>query len=201
MFTGLVQHVGRIVHIEPTETGRSIEIDPAGWAHRAEPGESIAVNGACLTLVAAAPTWRFDVVVQTLGLTTLGSLRAGDRVNLEHAAAPATLLGGHLVQGHVDGVGAAMRVASTQPGEWRVRIVPPAHLMKYIVPQGSIAIDGVSLTIAAADDASFDIALIPETLERTTLSGIGEEECAVNIECDYLARMIAIQVERALSRR
>jgi len=201
MFTGLVQHVGRVVNVEPTEAGRSIEIDPSGWTHRAEPGASIAVNGCCLTLVAAAPAWRFDVVFQTLGLTTLGSLRAGDRVNLEHAATPATLLGGHLVQGHVDGVGAAMRVASSQPGQWRVRVVPPPRLMKYIVPQGSVAIDGVSLTIASADDASFDLALIPETLERTTLSGIGEEECAVNIECDYFARMIAIQVERALSRR
>ena len=191
MFTGLIEQLGRVARLEPVPAGLRLAVDPAGWNHRPAPGESIALNGCCLTVAAppegAARLLLFDAVPETLGKTTLGRLREGSRVNLEHAATPATLLGGHIVQGHVDGVGVFEKFE--RGAEVRVRVRPPADLMPFITPKGSVAIDGISLTIAAVSPADgwFEVALIPTTLAKTTL-GEARQEDACNIECDALVK-------------
>ena len=209
MFTGIVQHVGRITAAQPTAAGLRLTLDPCGWSHRPARGDSIAVSGTCLTVVQVdAGAWSFDVIPQTLARTTLGSmgsasgdaaLQPGRSVNLEHAVLASTPMGGHIVQGHVDGVGRVAAISTT--GEWRVRIEPPADAASSIVAQGSITVDGVSLTVAgaAADGSWFEVALIPETLARTTLASLAVGD-AVNIEVDHLAKLIAREVERRLAR-
>lgn len=209
MFTGIVQHVGRITAVQPTPAGVRLTLDPCGWSHRPARGDSIAVSGTCLTVVQVeAGAWSFDVIPQTLARTTLGSmgsasgdaaLQPGRSVNLEHAVLASTPMGGHIVQGHVDGVGRVTAITTT--GEWRVRIEPPADAASSIVAQGSITVDGVSLTVAgaAADGSWFEVALIPETLARTTLASLAVGD-AVNIEVDHLAKLIAREVERRLAR-
>jgi riboflavin synthase len=168
-----------------------LTVDPGSWAHRAEIGDSISVGGCCLTVaeVKAGGAWDFDAVPETLSKTALGSLRAGSRVNLEHAATPTTLLGGHIVQGHVDGV--AEVVAVEQGPEYRVRMRPPASMMEFIAPKGSVCLDGVSLTVAALDAGAgwFEVALIPVTLQKTTLGGLkAGDRC--NFEADSMAKTI-----------
>ena len=200
MFTGIVQHVGRITAAEPSAAGVRLVLDPCGWSHEPARGDSISVSGTCLTVVQAQPgAWSFDVIPQTLERTVLGSLASLPRsVNLEHAVLASTPMGGHIVQGHVDGLG---RVVSIQTsGQWRVRLEPPEAVARFIVSQGSIAVDGVSLTVAdaAADGTWFDVALIPETLSRTTLAGLAVGD-AVNIEADHLSKLIAREVARQLS--
>jgi riboflavin synthase len=209
MFTGIVQHVGRITAAQPTAAGVRLTLDPCGWSHRPARGDSIAVSGTCLTVVQVeAGAWSFDVIPQTLARTTLGSmgsasgdaaLQPGRSVNLEHAVLASTPMGGHIVQGHVDGVGRVAAISTT--GEWRVRIEPPADAASSIVAQGSITVDGVSLTVAgaAADGSWFEVALIPVTLARTTLASLAVGD-AVNIEVDHLAKLIAREVERRLAR-
>jgi len=209
MFTGIVQHVGRITAAQPTPAGVRLTLDPCGWSHRPARGDSIAVSGTCLTVVEVeACAWSFDVIPQTLARTTLGSmgsasgdaaLQPGRSVNLEHAVLASTPMGGHIVQGHVDGVGRVAAITTT--AEWRVRIEPPADAASSIVAQGSITVDGVSLTVAgaAADGSWFEVALIPETLARTTLASLAVGD-AVNIEVDHLAKLIAREVERRLAR-
>ena len=209
MFTGIVQHVGRITAAQPTAAGVRLTLDPCGWSHRPARGDSIAVSGTCLTVVQVeAGAWSFEVIPQTLARTTLGSmgsasgdaaLQPGRSVNLEHAVLASTPMGGHIVQGHVDGVGRVAAISTT--GEWRVRIEPPADAASSIVAQGSITVDGVSLTVAgaAADGSWFEVALIPETLARTTLASLAVGD-AVNIEVDHLAKLIAREVERRLAR-
>ena len=202
MFTGIVQHVGRITAAEPSAAGVRLVLDPCGWSHEPARGDSISVSGTCLTVVQAQPgAWSFDVIPQTLERTALGSLASLPRsVNLEHAVLASTPMGGHIVQGHVDGPG---RVVSIQTsGQWRVRIEPPEAAARYIVAQGSIAVDGVSLTIAdaAPDGAWFEVALIPETLSRTTLAALAVGD-AVNIEADHLSKLIAREVARQMALR
>ena len=202
MFTGIVQHVGRITAAEPTPAGVRLTLDPCGWSHEPARGDSISVSGTCLTVVEARPgAWSFDVIPQTLARTALGTLASLPRaVNLEHAVLASTPMGGHIVQGHVDGLG---RVASIQTsGQWRVRIEPPEEAARFIVAQGSIAVDGVSLTVAdaATDGAWFEVALIPETLARTTLAALALGD-AVNIEADHLSKLIAREVARQMALR
>ena len=201
MFTGIVEHQGRVLALRPQPAGARLEIDPCGWAHVPGDGDSIAVNGCCLTAVgvgtAGDRTLRFDVVPQTLGLTTVGALAAGDIVNLEHAATASTLMGGHVVQGHVDGVGRVLAVR-TDGGEWRTRIAAPASVAPHLVERGSIAVDGVSLTLAAVGDDWFEVALIPATLAKTTLRDRAAG-AAVNLEADCLAKMVTLAVQRALA--
>lgn len=198
MFTGLVQATGVIADLLPTPAGARLRVRPHAWAHVPTIGDSIAVSGCCLTVAGRASpdgTLDFDVIHESLRRTILGDLRVGSPVNLEHAATPSTLLGGHVVQGHIDAVGVFERV---EPGQdWRIRVRPPADFMPFITPKGSVTIDGVSLTIAAAEPASasapdqgwFEVALIPTTLERTTLGkAAAGQRC--NLESDIMARTI-----------
>lgn len=199
MFTGLVQSVGVVRAVEPAGVGASILVDAGVWAHRPAPGDSISVSGCCLTVAAGSDLerglLRFDAVSETLAKTTLGALRAGDRVNLEHSLRPETLLGGHLVQGHVDGVGVVEEVRD-RASDWRLTVRPPEELMDYLAPKGSIAIDGVSLTIAALGADTLEIALIPTTLELTTLGAL-RAGARVNVEADMLGKHVVHALRRA----
>ena len=195
MFTGLVQAVGQVRGIETTPAGARLVIDGSIQEQPAL-GDSICVSGCCLTL--AEPAERtgegqtrmsFDVVHESLARTTLGGLRVGSRVNLETSCTPQTLLGGHIVQGHVEGVGEA--VAVQRGDDWRMVIRPPSELMPCITPKGSVTIDGVSLTVASVDveSGAFGVAIIPTTLEKTTLGGL-EVGTRCNLETDILARTV-----------
>jgi riboflavin synthase len=197
MFTGLVQAVGSVGEIVRGEDSAVFRFDVDNFLADVKPGDSIAVNGVCLTVVELADSFfTADVMVQTLKLSSLGSLDTGSLVNLELAAKVSDRLGGHIVQGHVDGVGT---ITAITPGEkWqRVDISIPAPLMKYLQPQGSITVDGTSLTVGELDDPANSIAvwLIPETLKKTNLHArkVGD---VVNIEVDVLAKY----VERLLKR-
>ncbi len=200
MFTGIVEHQGAVAALRPEPWGARLEIDPRGWTHAPRDGDSVSVNGCCLTVVGtprSGEPLRFDVIPQTLGLTTVGALVAGELVNLEHAATAATLLGGHIVQGHVDGVGTVASV-STAGGEWRTRVAAPPGFMEHVVERGSVAVDGVSLTVAASGEGWFEVALIPATLAKTTLRDRAAGS-RVNLEADVLAKMVAERVRRALA--
>jgi riboflavin synthase len=176
MFTGLVREVGRVVSFE---NGR-LRIESA---LAASIGDSVAVDGVCLTVVDGdRKTLAFDVVPETVSRTK----PFGSTVNLEPALRAGEPLGGHYVQGHVDGVGTVRSVEPEGDGV-RVWIDPPAELLRYLVEKGSIAVDGVSLTVAAVDGDAFSVSLIPETLERTTLGDLGEGS-EVNVEVDLVAR-------------
>lgn len=197
MFTGLVRSIGRIDSVEPSGDGAILRIDVGEWDHRPDHGASIAISGCCLTVaepVSDGRPWRFDVVRQTLDLTTLGRLRAGDRVNLEPSVTPDTLLGGHLVQGHVEATAEVLAVEAGE-GSWRVRFGAEGRIRERIVDQGSITVDGTSLTVAGTGDDWFEVALIPTTLEDTTLGGLAVGD-RVNLETDILARMVVDWLER-----
>lgn len=185
MFTGIVEELGQVVAHQP---GRLTVRGPLVTSD-ARLGDSIAVNGVCLTVAEQeGDTFTADVMPETLRRTTLGELRPGDPVNLERAATPTTRLGGHLVQGHVDGVGT---IRSRVPGQrWeRVRVGMPAGLTRYVVEKGSVAVDGVSLTVTAVADDWFEVSLIPTTLRLTTLGNraVGEQ---VNVEVDVIAKYV-----------
>lgn len=201
MFTGIVRGVGVVVSAEGSPAGRRLVIDPGGWDHRPAPGDSISCAGCCLTVVGVgAGGWAFDAVPETLAKTTLGGWGPGRRVNLEAAARVGDRLDGHVVQGHVDGVGTVERV-ETGDG-WRVRVRVPEGFTRYLVPKGSVAVEGVSLTLAAVggDEPWFEVALIPETLERTTLRDLRAGD-GVNIECDVTTKTVVHAVERVLRAR
>ncbi len=208
MFTGLIETMGRITAIEPTATGRRLIVDAAEWAYCPEIGASIAVNGCCLTVVESKDGHHgFDVIPRSLEMTTLGGRVVGDLVNLERAATLDTLLGGHLVQGHVDGTGTVLGIDDGT--DWRVRIEAPTGVREHLVDRGSITVDGVSLTVArvlrdvegsGSTVTGFEIALIPETLDCTTLQAL-QIGMSVNLEADAMAKMVAAHVERLLSAR
>jgi riboflavin synthase len=191
MFSGIVEQLGVVTACEPCEFGAVLYVDPEGWSHHPAAGDSISVNGCCLTMTDPGERrggLRFDVIRQTLRLTTLGDLGPGDRVNLEPAVTPATMLSGHIVQGHIDGVG-AVRSVTDLPTERRLRIEPPLPLMEYIVDKGSIAADGVSMTVAEVGETWFEMALIPTTIARTTLGIVGEGG-RVNLEADCVVKTV-----------
>jgi riboflavin synthase len=196
VFTGLVQAVARVVVNEPRSWGRRLELDAGAWAHRPARGESIAVAGCCLTVVDADDAGRmcFDVISESIDKTRLGDVRPGDGLNLEHAVRADSLMGGHFVQGHVDGLGEVTAVAD-DPLDWRVTVAPPGDLMEYVTPKGSVSIDGVSLTIAAVADGAFEVALIPETLEVTTLGDLRAGD-RVHLEMDMLAKTVVFWMRR-----
>lgn len=193
MFTGIIQATGVITDRRQSPSGTRLTVDPGTWAHTPSPGDSIAINGCCLTVASAPdPHLSFDAIPETLAKTTLGAMQPGDRVHLEHAVTPSTLLGGHLLQGHVDGVAQVLQVASG--GEHRIRIGPPRELMRFISPKGSVAIDGVSLTVAALDELWFEVALIPTTLDLTTLGALKAGD-QVNFEADMINKMVVHRLD------
>jgi riboflavin synthase len=197
MFTGLVQDVATIREIVKRDESSVLSFE-TNLAKEMKVGDSISINGVCLTAISiAGPLINVDVMIQTLKLSNLGALKSGERVNAELATRADTRLGGHIVQGHVDGVGT---VVTNEVGEkWQKFVIEiPAHLKKYVVNQGSICVDGVSLTVGAIDDEASQVTLwlIPETLEKTTL-GLKHIGSRVNIEVDVLAKY----VERLISQR
>jgi riboflavin synthase len=189
MFTGIIEELGVVTAIEPQIDSARLTIG-GRVLDDVRPGDSVAVNGVCLTAAGIADAgFIADVMHETLRCSTLGDLAPGDPVNLERAVTPTTRLGGHIVQGHVDGVG---RVSARRPAEhWHeVDVDLPAELARYVVMKGSITIDGVSLTVSAiAGGDRITVSLIPETLTRTTLGAraVGD---AVNIEVDILAKYV-----------
>jgi riboflavin synthase len=191
MFTGLVEAVGEVVGLEHDEQGAVIEI-ASPIAGELEVGDSVAVSGACLTARETdGRIFRADVVAETLRRTTLGELAGGSRVNLELALRLSDRLGGHVVLGHIDGVGEVR--ARRDSGEIEVEI--DEELSRYVVEKGSIALDGVSLTVASVNSSTLTVALIPQTCESTTLgeAGVGAR---VNVEVDILAKHLERLVRR-----
>jgi riboflavin synthase len=188
MFTGLVQSVGRLAAREPR--GGDLRLRIAAGALDASDlqlGESIAVNGVCLTVVGFdAEGFEADVSNETLALTTLGSLRPGAPLNLERALLPTTRLGGHLVAGHVDGLGTVASIADDGRSQ-RWRFAAPAPLLRYVATKGSICVDGVSLTVNAVDATGFEVNLVPHTLEHTAFAAT-PPGAPVNLEVDLIAR-------------
>jgi riboflavin synthase len=188
MFTGIVQELGIVGQVDSGPDGARIEI-AAGLAADLREGDSVSVEGTCLTATEVQTDlfWA-DVMNQTLSLTSLGSLKPGEPVNLEPALRAGEPLGGHIVQGHVDVVGAVLSVAEDGFAR-RVRIGVPDGLERYLVEHGSVTVAGVSLTVAGLDADWFEVSLIPETLERTTL-GAAAEGTRVNLEFDVVARYV-----------
>jgi riboflavin synthase len=188
MFTGIVQELGTVRRLETGEGGVRVEIG-ADLAGGLREGDSVSVEGACLTATALGPDWfAADVMNQTLSLTTLGELQAESSVNLEPALRAGEPLGGHIVQGHVDGVGEVVGV--TEDGfARRLRVALPDGLERYAVEHGSITLAGVSLTVAGLDGGEIEVSLIPETLERTTL-GAAAAGKRLNVELDVVARYV-----------
>jgi riboflavin synthase len=189
VFTGLVEDLGTVTTVESTTDGVRIAISSPLARELAE-GDSVAVNGVCLTATGLCGGELFgaDVMNETLRRSSLSELQAGSRVNLELPVKPESRLGGHIVQGHVDGVGAVSAIADDGFAR-RVTIEADPALLRYVVEKGSITVDGVSLTVASVVDTSFDVSLIPETLERTTL-GATEEGTPVNLEVDIVAKYV-----------
>jgi riboflavin synthase len=196
VFTGIVRELGTVVSAEDTEGGRRLELRAPQTAARTALGDSVALNGVCLTVTEiAGDTLSFDAVPETIARTTVSRLRAGAAVNVEPAVRAGEPLGGHIVQGHVDGIGRVRALAPEGVG-MRLEIEPPAELLRYCVEKGSIAVEGVSLTVAALDGDGLVIALVPHTLVATTLGSLapGDE---VNLEADVVAKY----VERLLPSR
>jgi riboflavin synthase len=193
MFTGIVKELGTVEAVESSADGARLRVTAELAAELGE-GDSVAVDGACLTATSVSGgAFEADVMHQTLELTTLGQLEPGSRVNLELPLRAADRLGGHVVQGHVDGTGTVAEVAEDGFAK-RFRLELPEDLLPYVVDRGSIAIEGVSLTIAALSSEGVEVSLIPETLERTTLGGV-EVGDRLNVECDVLARYVRRQLE------
>lgn len=189
MFTGLIEELGTIVAVKPLSEGRRIRIAAELTTSDLNNGDSIAVNGVCLTAMDVDQGGFFaDVSPETLQRTTIGGLSPGSRVNLERSVTPTTRLGGHIVQGHVDGRGKFIS-AEPQGDFWTVTIGFPEELARYFVHKGSIAIEGISLTIARLDEAELRIAVIPKTWEMTNLSTLKPND-DVNLEADVIAKYV-----------
>ena len=189
MFTGIVEELGTVAAVEDQGDAIRLSIRATTVLEDAGLGDSIAVNGCCLTVASLdGDTWTADVMQETLDKTSLYGVRPGDTVNLERAVTADKRLGGHIVQGHVDGVGT---VTSRTPSEhWEVvEIAMPPALARYLVDKGSITVDGVSLTVVEAGDDRFTVSLIPETLARTTL-GTRQPGDRVNLEVDVIAKYV-----------
>lgn len=189
MFTGIIEAVGRVTDVEGDVDGRRLTFESALVTQGLPIGASISVDGVCLTAVEVAGNrFSVDAVLETLDRTTLGSLSAGDGVNLERAMPAGGRFDGHVVQGHVDGTGVVESIVPEGGGR-RWRISASESLLRYVVEKGSITVDGVSLTVAALGSGWFEIALIPHTLEVTTFGSavVGD---AVNLEVDILAKYV-----------
>jgi len=198
MFTGLVEEVGTVRSVTPVGDGARVVIDAALVLEDAQMGASIAVNGCCLTVVEHdATSWAADVVPETVDRTNIGSLQANDLVNLERPLAANGRYGGHVVQGHVDATAAVVAIEELDDGSFRYTFELPSSLANYVVEKGSIAIDGISLTVAGLDATTFSIAIIPHTHEVTTIGRrtVGDR---VNVEADVLAKYVERLVRPSL---
>jgi len=189
MFTGIIESVGKVAGIERESEAIRLTIAAGKIAEDVALGDSVAIDGVCLTATGFQPPHvTFDAVYETMRKTTLGALKVGDAVNLERALAVGGRLGGHVVQGHVDGTG---RIASIRPvgNSWFVYVDAAPELMRYIVAKGSVAIDGISLTVAEAEDRTLALSIIPHTWDHTTLHDKRAGD-PVNIECDILGKYV-----------
>jgi riboflavin synthase len=189
VFTGIVEELGEVADLDVNDAGARLTIRAPKLAPLANIGDSISISGACLTVVAIdADLLRFEAVPETLSRTSLGSLRQGDPVNLEDALRAGEPFGGHLVQGHVDGVGTI--TATTPEGDgYRITVETPNALLRYLAEKGSISVAGISLTVAALSDDGFEVAVIPHTWNSTTVSRwkVGD---TVNLEVDVIAKYV-----------
>ena len=189
MFTGIIEELGRVRSVEKRGEGVRMTVEARTLTEGTREGDSIAVNGVCLTaLEVSRESFAADGSRETLQRSTLGGLRAGSPVNLERAVTPETRLGGHIVQGHVDGRGRFLS-AEEHGGSWTVRIGYPPELARYLVFKGSVSVEGISLTVAALADDHFEIAVIPKTWAATNLSHLRPGD-AVNIEADIIAKYV-----------
>ncbi len=190
MFTGIIQKTGVVRSLEPRQGGARLSLDLHPWERPYEAGESIAVNGVCLTIAdfLAEGGLAFDILGETLRKTNLGALAAGSRVNLERALRYGDALGGHLVSGHVDATGTVLSLRAAGPDR-RVEIAAPSEIMRHLMPQGSIACDGISLTVAERMETSFAVHLIPTTLRETNWEDL-REGAAVNLEADLVCKIV-----------
>lgn len=198
MFTGLVEEVGTIRSIDPVGNGARVEIAASTVLDDVEMGASIAVNGCCLTVVEWGDDWwAADAVPETMDRTNLGQLMPGDPVNLERPLAANGRYGGHVVQGHVDGTAEVVALDELDDGSWRFTFSLPPDLAGYVVEKGSIAIDGISLTVAAVSPTTFSIAIIPHTFAVTAMGNraVGD---TVNLEADVLAKYVERLVRPSL---
>jgi riboflavin synthase len=194
VFTGLINELGQVSSIERSPEGALLRIE-AGFTSELRDGDSVAVNGVCLTAVEVDDgSFSAEAMNETLARTSLGALGGGARVNLELPLRAGDRLGGHVVQGHVDGVGTVAGRAGDGFAV-RLRVDAPEEVLRYVVEKGSIAVDGVSLTVGEVDDRSFTVSLIPETLERTNLGTMQQGE-PVNLEVDVLAKYVEKAVRR-----
>jgi len=194
MFTGLIADLGQITGLESSAEGVRLTVS-SSLAGELSEGDSVAVNGVCLTATAIGESaFSADVINETLHLSSLAEARPGAPVNLELPLRATDRLGGHVVQGHVDAIGT---IVATEPDGFsrRVEIEAPAEVLRYVVYKGSITVDGISLTVAALDSRSFTVSLIPETLERTNL-GEAEVGAVVNLEVDVLAKYVERLIRR-----
>ena len=189
MFTGIVQKVARVSTVERRGKSAVLRLELEELADEVTQGDSVLVDGVCLTATAVGGARvEFDVSAETLHLTTMGALKAGDRVNVELAMRPTDRFGGHFVSGHVDGVGAILEKAP-RPGETRLKVSVPPELARMMVMKGSVAVDGISLTVAGLEDGAFEVSLIPHTLAATTLQHKGPG-ARVNVECDMIGKWL-----------
>jgi riboflavin synthase len=197
MFTGIISAVGRVRSVDPIAAGQDMRlVIEQAWAEPPAIGASIACSGCCLTAVALGPDWfAVDASAETLAHTVLGDWQPGTRVNLERALRMGDELGGHLVSGHVDGVGSVL-ARTPENGSTRFRIQVPAALARFIAPKGSVAVNGISLTVNEVGPDSFGVNIIPHTLENTDLGSL-QPGSPVNIEIDTLARYVARLAETA----
>jgi len=200
MFTGLIETVCTVKSVRRTADGMQLTVDLGATADETKIGDSIAVNGTCLTVVGlASGTAGFDVSSETLAKSTLGGLKQGRAVNVELAMKAAGRFGGHIVAGHIDGV-AAIKAIKKQGRFDNIRFAAGAELLDQMVVKGSVAVDGISLTIADMDSSSFSVAIIPQTLAKTTLgtAKVGDE---VNIEIDVIVKTVKKQLEKILPKK
>jgi len=197
VFTGIIRHVGGVVAVRATEAGRRLRIDVGPLAAGLSPGASMAVDGACLTASAIEGAIAdFDAVPETLSRTTLGGLSPGRRVNLEPALPAGGALDGHIVQGHIDGVAKVARVERGRAGHV-IRVSADAALTDAMVPKGSVALAGVSLTLVTVERGFFSVAIVPETLSRTTLSDLRISD-PLNVETDIMGKYVRRYLQRLL---
>ena len=194
MFTGIVEETGAVEAFEKGEAGARLEIGAAAVLSDLQHGGSIAVNGCCLTAVEiSAASFCADLSPETLDKTNLGDLAAGARVNLERPLLPSSRLSGHFVQGHVDATGEFLGIDAVGDDNWKLRVRAPGELLEYLVYKGSVAIDGISLTIAALVGDVIEVAIIPHTFHETNLGARKPGE-RVNLEVDILAKYVARQL-------